>query len=332
MKDVNENKKGPLVSVGVPCYNHEKYLDDFFSSLLDQSYENIELIIIDDYSTDGSCDKINSYLSILRDRNIRVDFHKHNRNMGISRTCNDIIRRCNGKYIKMFSSDDVMLPECISEFTDYMEKNPEANILIGNLSVVNNDYTYGSPYEAIRNMDIDHIKNIRNIHEELFNSCFINSPGMFVREGLFEKYNYYDEELGFEDWDFLIRVSKNEKIHFIDEILLLYRKSATSISNYMIADKSIEKEKKFARMYLGTRDLFRKHRGELPEDKWKECFGKRYTIFLNDADKLNLKKYIDIIFRDMKKDGIDIYSFRQKQAYWIKNHFPNLFKVIKKIT
>jgi glycosyltransferase involved in cell wall biosynthesis len=85
----------PLVSVVMPCYNCRQYVGQAISSILEQTYKNLELIIIDDNSTDGSGEIIKRY---LRDRDILIT---HEMNQGISRSLNDGIRILRGRYAKI---------------------------------------------------------------------------------------------------------------------------------------------------------------------------------------------------------------------------------------
>ncbi len=324
-------KHDTLVSICTPCYNHELYLDDFFKGIISQDYRPLQLVIIDDGSSDDSVKVINDNIPALRNSDIDVIFLVHEQNIGITRTCNDLIVNSTGKYIKFLASDDMLVPDCISEMMKYVDQNPDTMALIANTCSVENDYHYGDPYIDEGLMDIDKLKKIDNIHEKLYESCFLNSPGEFYNRAIFDKYGMFDENLYFEDWDFLIRISKGDKIELLDKVLVLYRKSRTSISHYSDDRYSDESRTKLEKMYLGTRDLFRKHKGDISEEKWRECFVHRYRIYLDDADSHRHYKLVKMIFNDMKEDGLNCFTIRQKAAYLIKLKCPGLFKLIKKV-
>ena len=87
----------------MPSYNHEKYISESIESVLNQSFKDFELIILDDCSKDNSQDIITTYQK--KDARIRALFHK--KNMGIAKTANDLLAEAKGKYVAFTSSDDV---------------------------------------------------------------------------------------------------------------------------------------------------------------------------------------------------------------------------------
>lgn len=91
----------PLVSVIMPVYNSAKYLNEAIDSILNQTYENIELIVIDDGSSDNSVDLIKKYNSS------KIRFFQNEKNIGVSATRNKAIDLSNGKYIALMDSDDI---------------------------------------------------------------------------------------------------------------------------------------------------------------------------------------------------------------------------------
>ncbi len=108
---------GSLVSVIVPVYNAERYLERCVKSILSQTYHNIEVILIDDGSKDSSVELCDSF---GRDERVRV-FHKEN--AGVSAARNDGVRMAKGDYISFVDSDDIIQPEMISTLVTYLEKN-----------------------------------------------------------------------------------------------------------------------------------------------------------------------------------------------------------------
>lgn len=108
----------PLISVIIPVYNVEKYLERCIESVCNQSYKNLEIILIDDGSTDGSgriCDK-------KREGDVRIIvYHKENGGQGTAR--NKGLDLCSGKYITFLDSDDMMESSCIEELYDFLVKN-----------------------------------------------------------------------------------------------------------------------------------------------------------------------------------------------------------------
>ncbi len=102
------NKQKPLVSVVIPCYNHENFVQDSIQSVIDQTYQNIELIIIDDGSKDGSVEKIQEMIPACQERFVRFEF-RHRPNKGLSATLNEALEWCEGEYYSPIASDDIIL-------------------------------------------------------------------------------------------------------------------------------------------------------------------------------------------------------------------------------
>jgi len=105
----------PLVSVIVSCYNHAPYIEECLLSILHQSYPNIELLVVDDGSDDGS-------VEIIKKLNTKYAFDfRAQANQGLVNTLNDCIARSRGSLVAPFGSDDVMLPERIKIQVEYMQ-------------------------------------------------------------------------------------------------------------------------------------------------------------------------------------------------------------------
>ena len=118
--------KYPLVSVVIPCYNHEQFVQQTIQSVIDQTYENIELIIIDDGSKDDSVVKIQEFIDLCEKRFTRFEFRSRP-NKGLSSTLNEALEWCEGKLYAPIASDDILMPYKteiqVNEFLKYKDKN-----------------------------------------------------------------------------------------------------------------------------------------------------------------------------------------------------------------
>ena len=133
-----------LVSIITPCYNSEKFLDECISSVLNQTYKNWEMLIVDDNSSDNSCSLINSYSK--RDDRIKPLFL--NENLGPAMARNNAITNAKGKYIAFLDSDDIWLPEKLEVQINFMKKN-NCSFVFSSYSVISDDekpkYTISVP-------------------------------------------------------------------------------------------------------------------------------------------------------------------------------------------
>ncbi|MEI6858152.1 glycosyltransferase family 2 protein [Psychrilyobacter sp.] len=211
-----EKKKYPLVSIIMPCYNIKKFLEKAILSVLEQTYKDYELIIIDNGSTDGSLDIIYKYL----DKNIIL--LKANKNKGVVGSRNKGIRHARGKYIAFLDSDDVWHPEKLSKQILFMEKNDSA-ISCTEYNIVCEQGKYLYKFEIKEDM-IDHSKNLKFNHL----GC---STVIYNREKLgkvfFFKKAVYKEDYGL--WQKIMKTGI--ETHVYKEALTDYRLRKGSISS-----------------------------------------------------------------------------------------------------
>ena len=133
-----------LVSIITPCYNSEKFLDECISSVLNQTYQNWEMLIVDDNSSDNSSILINSYSK--KDERIKPLYL--NDNIGAAMARNKAISKAKGKYLAFLDSDDVWLPKKLEVQTNFMKKN-NCSFVFSSYSVISDDekpnYTISVP-------------------------------------------------------------------------------------------------------------------------------------------------------------------------------------------
>ena len=115
-----DEKSNPLVSVVIPSYNHANYLKECIESVILQDHQRIELLIIDDGSTDRSVDVIRSLFESCQDRFVRFEF-RHRNNKGLSVTLNEGIDWSAGSYFSPIASDDVLLPDKVSRLLMHIQ-------------------------------------------------------------------------------------------------------------------------------------------------------------------------------------------------------------------
>ena len=116
MTKINKNKK-PLVSVNMVSFNSEKYIAESIQSILNQTYKNFELIIVNDGSTDNTLLEINNF------NDSRIVIINNRKNFGIPYSRNIALRASNGKYVAIQDSDDVSLKERLHIQVNYLESN-----------------------------------------------------------------------------------------------------------------------------------------------------------------------------------------------------------------
>lgn len=204
----------PTVSVILPVYNCELYIYDAVQSILNQSFTNFELIIIDDCSTDATVAIINSF----KDSRIRLIVKE--KNSGYTDSLNYAITICKGDFIARMDGDDISLPERFQKQVDFLNANKDV-IMCGT---------------GIQIMDSDKILFHPSSHDDIkvklcFSNAFFHPTVMFKKDALVE-HNYDKNFEPAEDYDLWTRLIFKGKLSNIKEVLLQYRVHPNQISNY----------------------------------------------------------------------------------------------------
>ena len=207
----------PLVSVIMPSYNHEQFVSEAIESVLNQTFTDLELIILDDASGDKSKEIIEAYQR--KDSRIRTIFHNENR--GIARTLNEGLEEAKGKFIAFFASDDVWAKDNLKKQLEVLEKNED--LVVWSESLVID--ALGNPTGEFftQKCGASERKKSGDIFEELLMGNYIcGSSVILKRENL--KGIRYDEQLKYlNDYEIMVDLAKRYQFHFIPEPLAMYR-------------------------------------------------------------------------------------------------------------
>lgn len=213
-----------LVTVGIPLYNHEKFIVECLKSIVEQNYSNIELIVIDDGSPDDSFQVAKTYLdSQTQLKNYRIITRG---NKGMCNTLNEIIELANGEYISLTGSDDYWKPDKISDQAKFLEQHPEISLVHSNSVIIDNNGVEGKV------IDYSGKVNSGNIYEAfIYRKGGINTPSIMLRSSVYEDIGGYDSSFSFEDTDFFLRLTKEHLIGFINKVHTYYRRHGGNISH-----------------------------------------------------------------------------------------------------
>jgi glycosyltransferase involved in cell wall biosynthesis len=207
----------PLVSVIVPCFNQAHFLRQAVDSAIAQSYPNVEVVVIDDGSTDGTWDVARSYGD-------RVKLVQQ-QNSGLPAARNAGIAAASGEFIVLLDSDDVLLPECIESRMRVMQSDPEIGIVAG----------YYREIDEQGNL-IDRVPEVRRISSlpHFYQTVKRNwgpPVSWTIRRRALELCGPFDPFLrSCEDWDLLIRISRKFKIGYDPSVGAHYRQLPNSMS------------------------------------------------------------------------------------------------------
>ncbi len=207
----------PLVSVICLCYNQASLVEDAIGSVIHQAYENIELIVIDDASTDESKFIIEKLSGIHGFKTIYNPF-----NQGNCRSFNIGFKHSKGKYIIDLAADDQLMSTRIADGVKTLEaKGNEYAVDFCDVELINeNGKSNGTHFKRDKHGKL--IENVPegDIYTTLVERYFLSAPSMIMRRNVLEELNGYDENLSYEDFDFWVRSSRNHKYVFTNKVLV----------------------------------------------------------------------------------------------------------------
>ena len=218
----------PLVTVYIPVFNGEKFVVEAVTSVLNQTYTNFELIIVNDGSTDHTL----QLLKNLDDNRIKlIDLSE---NKGNCYAANIALRQARGKYIIRMDADDISFPNRIEEQVVYMESNPEVVLSGASMKLIsaNSDKSEVWKYP----------KSPETAKAAFIFKCGVMQPISIVRtETIHNNQLFYDEsnrDSYAEDYDLFYRISKLGKLGNIDKVLLYYRRHESNLTVTTSLDKA----------------------------------------------------------------------------------------------
>ena len=210
-----------LISVIIPTYNRAEKLVQSVVSVLNQDYDNFEVIVVDDAGDDDTEERIRK-LEDNRVRYIRLD-----ENGGPSKARNAGVSAANGNIIAFHDSDDICHRNRLSIQYKYLKEHPEFNIVYSRYNI----FLDGELSGTNPPMDTELIYLEGHIYQFLLQQNFIGCPTVMMYKETFKRVDGFNEKMRcIEDWDFAVRVSKDNKIGFINEPTLDVNISSTGVS------------------------------------------------------------------------------------------------------
>lgn len=205
----------PKISVVMPVYNGERYLAEAIESILNQTFRDYEFIIVYDKSKDNSLQIIKSY--IMKDNRIKLIELD---NKGLVYSLNTGVDLARGKYIARMDADDISLPERFEVQYNYLEDNPDVDILGAYIEVFGEDEVNKLSMEKRFNEEI----NENNLYPKLVNGCPIAHPSVMMRSEFAKEKRYNVDYSKMEDYELWVRAyKKGYTIRNVDKVLLRYR-------------------------------------------------------------------------------------------------------------
>lgn len=311
-----------MVSLIVPCYNGEEYISRCIDSILNQTYKDIELILVNDGSTDKTDEIIKDRTKELENQLTKFIYIVQE-NQGVGAACNTAFKYVTGEFLTLIDVDDIMLPESIEKRVSWLLENKDYGIVRTNGYYVNED--------DVNNTSIlletgDYEKVNANLFEELFYGTTYVWPGTYmirisVLDSIYKDREIYPSRSG-QNLQFLWAASYASKCGFINEPLMKYVVRKESLSHFSsgdIIEKQIKAYKgyKDIRLYLIKNSLL-----GINTEEWEAKLEDMYAkIFLNlsyqyDNEILMIESYSKLIKPNLN-EKIIYYFFTNKFMYLI---------------
>lgn len=256
----------------MPVYNASAYLRESIDSILNQTFTDFELIIIDDGSKDNSVEIIKSY------QDSRIRFYINDKNKGIVYTLNKGIDYASSEIIARMDADDISLPDRFEKQYNYLNTHPDCSLVCGWITIIDRD----------GNESFTQKRYTANLYFDMVYECTIPHPTVMFRKQDFQQIGGYRNVVA-EDYDLWSRYIQKFKIVNIESVVLKYRKLETNLST-VLKDKN----------YLSTKNIVRENIKKLAigiklDENIIDWYLGNFTTVQNNRDKflssiLSLKK------------------------------------------
>ena len=227
----------PLVSIIVITYNSSQYVIETLDSAIKQTYNNIEIIISDDCSSDKTIQVCSQWMKTCTSSKIKIELITTDRNTGTSGNCNRGLRVAKGEWIKVIAGDDVLLPTAIEDYVRFINNNPSARHLIANIVHFHGIFGSQSYTDTINKSSFffDKETSVRqqyNIIRKKFYGC---GPSYFIHSETLRSIGGYDERFPLqEDYPLYIKMIKSGyKMELLDCVTVYYRVDEKSVSHFI---------------------------------------------------------------------------------------------------
>lgn len=224
--------KYPLVSIVVITYNSSNFILDTLNSIKNQTYNNLELIITDDGSTDSTIEYCREWLNMHKDKFVCSNIIITDKNTGIPGNCNRGVNAASGEWIKLIAGDDLLISDCIENFINLITINNSAEVIyskslgfygdIADENFGNHNFPgYSKFYSA----------HVKTQYRMLLRRNYCDGPTIFFKKSVFDQVGGFDERFKFEDHPFALKLTKNSiRLYYMDCYTVHYRENIVSIT------------------------------------------------------------------------------------------------------
>jgi glycosyltransferase involved in cell wall biosynthesis len=218
----------PLVSIILPAYNCEKYIASSVASILEQVYDNFELIIVND----GSIDRTSEILATLTDQRIRII--NNDSNKGLIYSLNKAIDESKGEFIARMDADDIATNDRIEKQVHWLLHHPETAVVGTFIKIIDGDGKEKPDWKLDRQTS-----KADDIRKAMINENCLAHPTIMARADLLKRYKYALSQKNIEDYDLWLRMLADRLIiEKIPQPLLYYRDHSTSVTSTQLKSRN----------------------------------------------------------------------------------------------
>ncbi len=258
MKTCISRDKNPRISVVLAVYNHEQFVGQTIESIIGQSFEDWELIIIDDCSKDGSADVVRKYIQGPSHHSCpsgtggprpadhedeRIRFYQAEKNRGTVRTFNELLKKARGEYVAFIGSDDIWHSGKLQEQIEYMEQHKETAVCFSWAEFIDENGRLYSEDEKECDYDTQIFMHKNRTQGEVLR-CFFDSANYFCHPSALIRSEVIREIGGFDlrfrqlhDFEYWVRVLQKSPVHIIQKPLVQYRRLSTENDSLSAVNK-----------------------------------------------------------------------------------------------
>lgn len=220
-----------LVSILIPAYNHQSYVEETLDSILNDSFKDKEIVIINDGSTDNTDTVIKNWID--KNKNKISIIYRSRENRGLTKTLNELLSLSIGSYLIALASDDYLLDGGIEKRYQYLVSHPDKYAVFADCIVVDNESrkTHDSGLFELRNANKMRLFSDEGIKKEFISNFVIPGPVLMVRRDFHIQFGGFNEEMYMEDYDLYLRFAANNLIGFLNEKVSAYRLHGANMSS-----------------------------------------------------------------------------------------------------
>ncbi|MFH0764091.1 MAG: glycosyltransferase family 2 protein [Candidatus Omnitrophota bacterium] len=240
----------PKVSIIMPTYNGARFIGDAIKSALSQTFQDFEIIVTDDGSTDNTGEIVKNYA----EKDKRIRYYSRTRN-GVAAAYNFCIKEARGIYISIFEHDDISMPERLEKQIEILDAHKEISILYSSLQTFNSYGSLGDIYAPYTKSAMSQKECFRAL---VTYGSFPNNPSVTIRKEVYEHIRYDErlENYGLgHDFLFYLQASQKFNFYYLNTPLVLWRRSPNSLSEKSL-DNFKASEAVIKRLYLNKQQIF----------------------------------------------------------------------------